>query len=228
MITQCRRWICFRWTFVSLKNLFSGRPPSRLLFSQDWHQTNPWMTIERSSHARQAQSETFEWWKQKERACVYVCVCVVRIAPKSSQSDEWHRIGRLYSVLLRCCARGCHAADATKMNNNNGHDNGLGGESGTGQYGSSTSIKQRLGQQPPSSSSSSSRTSSGHHKSAARSTTTVTALATMVTAAPPSQTSPQLPPIRSFEGRRYRDILRQESLSASKENLNGVIPSSKV
>ena len=29
---------------------------------------------------------------------------------------------------------------------------------------------------------------------------------------------------RSFEGRRYRDILRQESnLSASKENINGVV-----
>lgn len=125
-----------------------------------------------------------------------------------------------FVFLSNGCARSsrCCDADATKMNNNNGHDQ-LGEESGGGgQYGSSTSIKQRLGQP-------SSRTSSGQHKSGAR-PATVTALA-MVTAAPP--TSPQQPTtIRSLEGRRYRDILRQESLSASKENINGAVPSSKV
>jgi hypothetical protein len=94
------------------------------------------------------------------------------------------------------------------MNNNNGHDE-LGGDSGSGrQDGSSTSIKQRFIQHP-----------TGQQK--AIRPTTSTAVNT------PPQTS-TLSPIRSFEGRRYRDILRQESLSVSKENLNGVITSGKV
>lgn len=94
------------------------------------------------------------------------------------------------------------------MNNNNGHDD-LGGDSGPGrQDGSSTSIKQRFIQHP-----------TGQQK--AIRPTTSTAVNT------PPQTS-TLSPIRSFEGRRYRDILRQESLSVSKENLNGIITSGKV
>ncbi|EFX90432.1 hypothetical protein DAPPUDRAFT_93967 [Daphnia pulex] len=93
------------------------------------------------------------------------------------------------------------------MNNNNGHDE-LGGDSGSGrQDGSSTSIKQRFIQHP-----------TGQQKATRPTTSTVVNT--------PPQTS-TLSPIRSFEGRRYRDILRQESLSVSKENLNGVVTSGK-
>lgn len=100
------------------------------------------------------------------------------------------------------------------MNNNNGHDELGGGES---LCDSSTSIKQRLVQKPRLSSG-----STGTHKIMRQA---------MVVAGPqsPQQVPAQLTSLRSLEGRRYRDILHQESFSASKENLNGVVvTSSKV
>lgn len=110
------------------------------------------------------------------------------------------------------------------MNNNNGHDELV--DSGeTDKCVSSTTTpttttsttptikKQRLNQQ------SSFGAAGGAHKTARPLTMTSVAAA-----------SPQLPSsIRSLEGRRYRDILRQESISTSKENINGgIIPSGKV
>ncbi|KAK4022038.1 hypothetical protein OUZ56_007525 [Daphnia magna] len=90
------------------------------------------------------------------------------------------------------------------MNNNNGHEE-LGGDRGPGvQDGSSTSIKQRFIQHSTS------------QQKVIRPTTSALSMAPQT-----------LSPIRSLEGRRYRDILRQESLSVSKENLNGVFISSK-
>lgn len=96
-------------------------------------------------------------------------------------------------------------ADGAKMNNNNGHEE-LGGDRGPGvQDVSSTSIKQRFIQHSTS------------QQKVIRPTTSALSMAPQT-----------LSPIRSLEGRRYRDILRQESLSVSKENLNGVLISSKV